>query len=387
MNKNHCKKNYFAVEEYFLESNKNKFSPSVMHNQELNIGVKIYFRNLCIEQLKKVHLEIEQTILQFKKFFDLSPCISSSPTIFNVFIFDNKNDYDGLADSIEVTCKINGGMAHYVGRDNSHSNVYVYYHNGIANLKHEMAHALTFYVTKGYYSSLPPILIDGIAEYFEHHRRILYLEEDDYECIMSGNMMNIEYSKFPGENSSIYRSGYAVVSYLQNEKPGLLNKIFTSLRERNAEKFRKLCEEILDARTDIKNWAYQNSLEVAAASINLLFIKNKPFSLIKKRPPSPATNHEKYSTAYITDHSGKIVGRFSHIVHLWIKEKLCSINSIDNSLVTISSNYYFIKMVNNNELAYCNKHGELYKDSAIYKHQISSLIYNKIPDIAAKKIL
>ncbi|MGL9717149.1 MAG: peptidase M2 [Wolbachia sp.] len=213
-------------EEYFNNSGKGFNSPHVIEIEELNIKVEVYSHDLRASKVANIESEIRETATNFKDAFKLEP--GSSEQTFKIYVFDDKADYTHLGGSERFGSYLGdeGGKAYYKGTADVFAEMYVYQQGGVHNLQHEFAHGLTYLATGG--KPLPTVLMEGIADYFEHHSDHKFnaqgssIDRTEAADLDLSEILKLEYSPNGEKNSLVYKTGHALIMYLQEKDSSLL---------------------------------------------------------------------------------------------------------------------------------------------------------------------
>ncbi len=200
-------------EEYF----NNKHTIEV---KDLNIKVEVHSHDLRTSKVAHIESEIRETATNFKDAFKLEP--GSSEQTFKIYVFDDKADYTHLGGSKHFGSHLlgdEGGKCYPGGGDGVCATMYVYKQGGVHNLQHEFAHGLTYLATGG--ESLPTVLMEGIADYFEHHSNHKFnaqgssIDKTEAANLDLDKILDLEYSDDSEANSLVYKTGHALVMYLE----------------------------------------------------------------------------------------------------------------------------------------------------------------------------
>ncbi|NSX83246.1 peptidase M2 [Wolbachia endosymbiont of Atemnus politus] len=244
-------------EEYFNNGGKGFNSPHIIEIEELNIKVEVYSHNLRASKVSKIESEIRETAINFKDAFKLEP--GGSEQTFKIYVFDDKDDYTHLggnnsgSNAFGFGLGDEGGKAYYRGNGDVFAEMYVYQQGGVHNLKHEFAHGLTYFATGG--KSLPTVLMEGIADYFEHHSDHKFnaqgssIDRTEAASLDLSKILESKYSANDEENSLVYRTGHALVMYLQEANSDLLKNLLG-----NMYKLANLISQVKNYDDDFKNW-------------------------------------------------------------------------------------------------------------------------------------
>lgn len=215
---------YRTKEDYFNNNNRGYQAPKVITLPSHNIKVELHYNHLKPNKLATIQQAIQAVAAEFFNAFNLPLSPSAPQETFRVYLFDRKEDYQyfGGQEQFKWGLGSEGGKAHYRGRPEVHTELYLYQQGDTLNLKHEFAHALTFYATQGDHVNIPQWLVEGMAEYFGHQKGVVHVTQKESQALTVETLGNLNYSEDPKENNLLYRMGHAVVSYLQAEHPELL---------------------------------------------------------------------------------------------------------------------------------------------------------------------
>ncbi|WP_353286908.1 peptidase M2 [Wolbachia endosymbiont (group A) of Anthophora plumipes] len=245
-------------EEYFNNNGKGFNSPHVVEVKDLNIKVEVYSHNLRASKIATIESEIKETATSFKDTFKLEH--SNSEQTFKIYMFDDKDDYTHLGGSERFGSYLGdeGGKCYYKGEADVFAEMYVYQQGGVHNLQHEFAHGLTYLATGG--KHLPTVLMEGIADYFEHHSDHKFnsqgssIDKTEAENLDLDKILSLEYSKDSEANSLVYKTGHALIMYLQEKDPSLLRDYLDALRQGNSDESKSFLKDIKGHDADFKSW-------------------------------------------------------------------------------------------------------------------------------------
>ncbi|MDG7053270.1 MAG: collagenase [Wolbachia endosymbiont of Alcedoecus sp.] len=235
-------------EEYFNNGDKGFNSPHIIEIKELNIKVEVYSHDLKASKLAKIESEIRETATNFKDAFELER--GSSEQTFKIYVFDDKDDYTHLGGSERFGSYLGdeGGKTYYRGEAGVFAEMYVYQQGSVHNLQHEFAHGLTYLATGS--GRLPTVLMEGIADYFEHHSDHKFnvqgssIDKTEATNLDLSRILSLEYSENSEANSLVYKTGHALVMYLQTNHPNLLSDYLSAIRDGDSSRSKQLLEEI-----------------------------------------------------------------------------------------------------------------------------------------------
>ncbi|OCA06374.1 peptidase M2 [Wolbachia endosymbiont of Trichogramma pretiosum] len=357
-------------EEYF--NNKR-----IIEVKDLNIKVEVYSHNLRESKVAHIESEIRETATNFKDAFKLEP--GSSEQTFKIYVFDDKTDYTHLGGSERFGSYLGdeGGKCYYKGEDDIFAEMYVYQQGRVHNLQHEFAHGLTYLATGG--KSLPPLLMEGIADYFEHHSDHKFnaqgssIDKTEAANLDLGEILNLQYSANGEENSLVYKTGHALIMYLQEKDPSLLRDYLDALRQGNSDESKSFLKDIKGHDADFKSWLAENDTETAMKHLNALQVTKGDFIATGQEILGGEIKDVSYYKANIEKIDGENVGSFSPVEHIAFYDVARAINRATNDNLDISKEYHFLKVVKTadgqDKLTYSDQQGNEYKNSQEYKNQ------------------
>lgn len=378
---------YRTKEDYFNNNNNQGYqAPKVITLRSPNINVELHYNHLKPSKLETIEQAIQAVSTEFFKAFKPPTPSNAPPEIFRLYLFDNHDDYQHFGGKQQFNWGLGseGGKAHYRGRSEVHSEIYMYQQGNVLNLQHELTHALTFYVTGGNYASIPQWLIEGIAEYFEHQKGVVHVSQEEAQALTTETLGNLDYSEDPKENNLLYRMGHAVVSYLQAEHPELLGNYFILQKNQESKLAHSLLQEGLADLSSLKSWLREYSLENQLHKSNVLRVISEDHP-IGTRVGLVGNQVKKliFHPAAITSQNGDKVGRFSSILHLWQVNTVRATNRATNDYLDIPKDYGFLKVLNTAQeglqLGYCDQNGHLYLESQHYKETVLNKIIKLVP--------
>ncbi|MGL9778871.1 MAG: peptidase M2 [Wolbachia sp.] len=357
-------------EEYF--NNKH-----IIEISDLNIKVEVYSHNLRASKIANIESEIRETATNFKDAFELEH--SNSEQIFKIYMFDDKDDYTHLGGSEGFGSYLGdeGGKCYYKGKADVFAEMYVYQQGGVHNLQHEFAHGLTYLATGG--ESLPTVLMEGIADYFEHHSDHKFnsqgssIDKTEAANLDLDKILSLKYSDDSEANSLVYKTGHALVMYLQKTNPDLLKDYLDTLRAGDSHKSESFLESIKGHNADFKSWLTENDTETAMEHLNALQVTKGDFIATGQEIVGGEIKNVSYYKANIEKIDGENVGSFSPVEHVAFYDVARAINRATNDTLDISKEYHFLKVVKTSDgqdkLTYSDQQGNEYQNSQEYKNQ------------------
>jgi hypothetical protein len=363
--------------EYFNNNGKGFNSPHVIEVEDLNIKVEVYSHNLRASKVANIESEIRETATNFKNAFELER--GSSEQTFKIYMFDDKDDYTHLGGSERFGSYLGdeGGKCYYKGKADVFAEMYVYQQGSIHNLQHEFAHGLTYLATGG--KSLPTVLMEGIADYFEHHSDHKFnsqgssIDKTEAANLDLDKILSLEYSKDSEANSLVYKTGHALIMYLQEKDPSLLRDYLDALRQGNSDESKSFLKDIKGHDTDFKSWLAENDTETAMEHLNALQVTKGDFIAIGQEIVGGEIKNVSYYKANIEKMDGENVGSFSPVEHVAFYDVARAINRATNDTLDISKEYHFLKVVKTSDgqdkLTYSDQQGNEYRNSQEYKNQ------------------
>ncbi|WP_264732033.1 peptidase M2 [Wolbachia endosymbiont (group A) of Sphaerophoria taeniata] len=364
-------------EEYFNNNGKGFNSPHVVEVKDLNIKVEVYSHNLRASKIATIESEIKETATSFKDTFKLEH--SNSEQTFKIYMFDDKDDYTHLGGSERFGSYLGdeGGKCYYKGEADVFAEMYVYQQGGVHNLQHEFAHGLTYLATGG--KHLPTVLMEGIADYFEHHSDHKFnsqgssIDKTEAENLDLDKILSLEYSKDSEANSLVYKTGHALIMYLQEKDPSLLRDYLDALRQGNSDESKSFLKDIKGHDADFKSWLAENDTETAMEEINALQVTKGDFIATGQEIVGGEIKNISYYKANIEKIDGENVGSFSPVEHVSFYDYARAVNRATNDNLDISKEYHFLKAVKTADgqvkLTYSDQQGNEYQNSQEYKNQ------------------
>ncbi|WP_265027592.1 peptidase M2 [Wolbachia endosymbiont (group B) of Chorthippus parallelus] len=349
----------------------------VIEVKDLNIKVEVYSHDLRASKVAKIESEIRETATNFKDAFKLEP--GSSEQTFKIYVFDDKADYTHLGESERFGSYLGdeGGKCYYKGEADVFAEMYVYQQGGVHNLQHEFAHGLTYLATGG--KSLPTVLMEGIADYFEHHSDHKFnaqgssIDKTEAANLDLGGILNLQYSANGEENSLVYKTGHALIMYLQEKDPSLLRDYLDALRQGNSDESKSFLKDIKGHDADFKSWLAENDTETAMEEINALQVTKGDFIATGQEIVGGEIKNISYYKANIEKIDGENVGSFSPVEHVSFYDYARAVNRATNDNLDISKEYHFLKAVKTADgqvkLTYSDQQGNEYQNSQEYKMQ------------------
>ncbi len=349
----------------------------IIEVKDLNIKVEVHSHDLRTSKVAHIESEIRETATNFKDAFKLEP--GSSEQTFKIYVFDDKADYTHLGGSERFGSYLGdeGGKCYYKGEADIFAEMYVYQQGGVHNLQHEFAHGLTYLATGG--KSLPTVLMEGIADYFEHHSDHKFnaqgssIDKTEATNLDLGGILNLQYSANGEENSLVYKTGHALIMYLQEKDPSLLRDYLDALRQGNSDESKSFLKDIKGHDANFKNWLAENDTETAMEHLNALQVTKGDFIATGQEIVGGEIKNISYYKANIEKIDGENVGIFSPVEHVAFYDVARAINRATNDNLDISKKYHFLKVVKTpdgqDKLTYSDQQGNEYQNSQEYKMQ------------------
>ncbi|HGJ5891322.1 MAG TPA: hypothetical protein ACHBZA_08300 [Arsenophonus apicola] len=356
--------------DYYFDTNNSKQEITIAEN----IKVILYYKNLTLKKQNKIIKELEQTVDNFKILANLEN-INPSEQPLEIYIFDNKEDYQYYGK--EKGLGTEGGMF-YKENLNNPPTIYIYQQGNILNLKHEFTHYLTN-INIPNAGSLPNVLTEGIADYIEHlsdkkfnsQSNSIDLTEYEIKTKNINQLLELKYSDNFHDNDMVYKAGHAIIMYLNDKNPELLNKI---LHNENPEQYLKLIKK---ENNKFKDWLTENNTDNAMQKINALEVTKGKFIASKKEIIDGEIKDVNYYTANIKNLTTKeLVGEFATVEYMGFGNYIRCSSAAKNIHIDINldSDYRHLKLIkkNNNEfkLIFTNKDGtKNFTESSEYQYQ------------------
>ncbi|WP_265030565.1 peptidase M2 [Wolbachia endosymbiont (group B) of Athalia cordata] len=349
----------------------------IIEVKDLNIKVEVHSHDLRTSKVAHIESEIRETATNFKDAFKLEP--GSSEQTFKIYVFDDKADYTHLGGSERFGSYLGdeGGKCYYKGEADIFAEMYVYQQGGVHNLQHEFAHGLTYLATGG--KSLPTVLMEGIADYFEHHSDHKFnaqgssIDKTEAANLDLGEILNLQYSANGEENSLVYKTGHALIMYLQEKDPSLLRDYLDALRQGNSDESKSFLKDIKGHDADFKSWLAENDTETAMEHLNALQVTKGDFIATGQEIVGGEIKDVSYYKANIEKIDGENVGSFSAVEHVSFYDYARAVNRATNDTLDISKEYHFLKAVKTTDgqvkLTYSDQQGNEYQNSQEYKMQ------------------
>lgn len=364
-------------EGYFNNNGKGFNSQHVTEVEDLNIKVEVYSHNLRASKVANIESEIRETATSFKDTFKLER--GSSEQTFKIYMFDDKDDYTHLGGRERFGSYLGdeGGKCYYKGKADVFAEMYVYQQGGVHNLQHEFAHGLTYLATGD--ESLPTVLMEGIADYFEHHSDHKFnsqgssIDKTEAANLDLDKILSLKYSDDSEANSLVYKTGHALIMYLQEKDPSLLRDYLDALRQGDSHKSGSFLDQIKGHDNAFKGWLAENDTETAMEHLNALQVTKGDFIATGQEIVGGEIKNVSYYKANIEKMDGENVGSFSPVEHVAFYDVARAINRATNDTLDISKEYHFLKVVKTSDgqdkLTYSDQQGNEYQNSQEYKNQ------------------
>ncbi len=368
---------------YFNNNNKGFDKPHTLTIDYLNVKIEIYSNNLKASKIPKIESDIKETVNKFTNFFKLN--CNDKEAVIKIYAFNDRDDYEYLGGSRSFSLGLGqeGGKFYPNGPISGFPEIYVYQQGNVCNLKHELTHALTHLATNG--KSLPTVLSEGIADYLEHHSDYKFNSQGSSIDITKNKnfslseILKLEYSVDSELNSLVYKTGHALVMYLQEKDPSLLKNLINSKHVDNVNN-EKCLNKIIAHEHEFKHWLDSNNTESAMQDINALRVTKGEFIETKDEIMGGEIKNVSYYQADINKMDGEDVGSFSPVEHIACFGYTRATNNATGDYFNISQQYNFLKVIKNSneeyKLIYCDKQGNDYRGTEECKTQIFKIISN-----------
>lgn len=181
-------------------------------------------------------------------------------------------------------------------------------------------------------------------------------------------ILKLNYSSNHEENDLVYKTGQALVMYLQEKHPNLLSDYLSAVRGGDSHKLQGFLNKAISYDDDFKSWLTSNNTETAMREINALQVTKGEYIATKKEIVDGEIKDVSYYRAEIQTMDEERVGSFSPVKHTSFSEYIRASNATHH--LDISGKYSFLKVVNTSDgkkLTYSDQHGSEYKDSQEYK--------------------
>nr|WP_264339518.1 collagenase [Wolbachia endosymbiont (group A) of Cydia splendana] len=221
--------------------------------------------------------------------------------------------------------------------------------------------------------------MEGIADYFEHHSDHKFnsqgssIDKTEAANLDLDKILSLEYSKDSEANSLVYKTGHALIMYLQEKDPSLLRDYLDALRQGNSDESKSFLKDIKGHDTDFKSWLAENDTETAMEHLNALQVTKGDFIAIGQEIVGGEIKNVSYYKANIEKMDGENVGSFSPVEHVAFYDVARAINRATNDTLDISKEYHFLKVVKTSDgqdkLTYSDQQGNEYRNSQEYKNQ------------------
>ncbi|WP_265026183.1 hypothetical protein [Wolbachia endosymbiont (group A) of Bibio marci] len=186
-------------------------------------------------------------------------------------------------------------------------------------------------------------------------------------------ILSLEYSKDSEANSLVYKTGHALIMYLQEKDPSLLRDYLDALRQGNSDESKSFLKDIKGHDTDFKSWLAENDTETAMEHLNALQVTKGDFIATGQEIVGGEIKNVSYYKANIEKMDGENVGSFSPVEHVAFYDVARAINRATNDTLDISKEYHFLKVVKTSDgqdkLTYSDQQGNEYQNSQEYKDQ------------------
>ncbi|WP_375326618.1 hypothetical protein [Candidatus Tisiphia endosymbiont of Nemotelus uliginosus] len=391
------------IEQYFTKSHDlkiadNKLTVAIKYNTP---KIKAHNADLQLRQIKD---DITKTL---QAFTTLHPLSLQTDKVLEVYIFNNKKDYKqyGTKSQYRFGNHDSGIYFYHDGIDGTTSKIFTYYeYNKPQNLKHEITHGLVGLITNG--KVLPPILREGLAEYFQYLSDPQRIVQDFHitkiiQKIQTGALnLDLQTLLNTKDNTDhqdiIYGLGHALVEYFYKKDSGKFVQLLDSVKNANPSAINKMLQSGLESiysPKEFQGYLEQNSIDSYMKEINALKVEKSTLAGIIY---DANNNKTEFHQAVIKDSMGNTVASFSPVVHYYqfgvvrVEHTASgSRYSSEQHYLDISKEYTFLKLVSFKgqlKLIYCDKEGTPYFESAEFLQQIQKLQahYQNHPAILAQ---
>ncbi|WP_281508771.1 hypothetical protein [Wolbachia endosymbiont (group B) of Pandemis cinnamomeana] len=193
-------------------------------------------------------------------------------------------------------------------------------------------------------------------------------------------ILSLKYSNNSEENSLVYKTGHALIMYLQEKDPSLLRDYLDALRQGNSDESKSFLKDIKGHDADFKSWLAENDTETAMEHLNALQVTKGDFIATGQEIVGGEIKDVSYYKANIEKIDGENVGSFSPVEHVAFYDVARAINRATNDTLDISKEYHFLKVVKTSDgqdkLTYSDQQGNEYQNSLEYKSQALRTLSN-----------
>ncbi|AAZ68178.1 collagenase [Ehrlichia canis] len=350
---------------------------STIRNDELKIDLRIHtLKDLSDKRLREIEKGFNDTVTKFKNNFGLEP--NDGETIFDLYLFDDKEQYNYYGKLYNLGISGSGGMTFY-GNANVPYKIYVHQYGEILNLKHELTHALESYASghKLHGSDVNSrIFTEGLADYIQEDNSFIMRGLKDREItsdVLKDSSGNVDHLSGVAVNENqrlSYSIGHAFVSFLQEKYPKLISEYLNALKEDNIIRAKEIIS--MDKYPDFEPWVKSKDISLYLENMNVLKLGlgEKMFSAESASYFEDQGVNKEYYHENIYDMSGKLVGEMSPVVHYAQKNVIRIWNIASPDMIEVRPEYNFLKLVTTpsgkSAYVYCDKNGHEYFNTKDY---------------------
>ena len=364
-----------------------------IRNDDFKLNLEVHTMKVLPERrLDEIEKVLNDTIQKFKNSFGLEP--NDKDTTFEMYLFDNKEQYEYYGKLYNLGISGSGGKTFYGNADSPYQ-IYVYKSGKIFNLSHELAHALEGYAC-GHRVHRPDvngnIFAEGLAEYIQDDNDfilkllknkevvsdILHSEHDDINKVIGDAVVDKQHLH--------YGIGQVFVTFLQQKHPGVISEYFKASKSGN---FHRAIEMInMNKYPDFEDWIKSKEISVYLEDMNVLKLNvgDRLLSYDHAKTFEMPSQHNEYYSEKICNIGGKVVGEMSPVAQYGFKNVIRSWNAASHDMIEVDQNYSFLKLVNSpsgkSAYVYCNKDGKEYFNTESYVNYAFNILTKYYPKIA-----
>ncbi|MGN7618955.1 MAG: collagenase [Ehrlichia sp.] len=356
-----------------------------IRNDDLKLNLEIHTpQDLPHKRFREIEKGLNDTIEKFKSSFGLEP--NDRDTTFELYLFDNKEQYEYYGQLYNLRINGSGGKTFYGNPDLPYK-IYVHKFGEILNLKHELAHALESYACGHRVYKVGGngrIFSEGIAEYIQDDNSFILENIKNKEVVF-----NVLHGKYDNMDEAIraatgdkqhlqYSIGQAFVTFLQDKYPGVISEYFRASKTGNFERARELIS--MDKYSDFEHWVKSKDVYLHLEDMNILKLEigDKLLSYDNARVSEASGKHNEYYSEKICDIHGKVVGEILPVAHYSASNVMRSWNVASGDEMQVGPEYNYLKLVNapsgKSAYVYCDKDGKEYFNDKSYIDNVFNIL-------------
>ncbi|MGL9731908.1 MAG: hypothetical protein ACR5KX_03825 [Wolbachia sp.] len=171
------------------------------------------------------------------------------------------------------------------------------------------------------------------------------IDETEAASLDLSKILVLKYLTDDEKDSLVYKTGHALVMYLQAKHTSLLRDYLEALRKGDLHKSEGFLSQIKGQDDAFKGWLAENNTYTAMEKINALQVTKGDFIATDQEIVDKEIKNLSYYRADIKTMDGEEVGSFSPVEHVAFYDVARAVNRATNDSLDISKEYHFLKVI------------------------------------------